>query len=142
MNVPNMPYLNASIDSAISALDNVMIVASEFMKDTSFPLEERWNVYLKVEKYLPIRSYFGEAIRKLTDDVYEDHFPDGRGIRWNSDIDESLVENHEWLKDMDPSEDDEWTKKARIHETETWAKRDTWREAVLQEQQGLIVFDW
>lgn len=140
MNVAGLPYLNDQISDMLSQTEQVMLVASEFMRDKTIPLEDRWNVYLRVEKFLPIRSYLGNAINELTDSVYDDYFPDGKGCRWNSDIDEGLHENNPdcWEDKFDINENDEWVKWGR----QQWAKRDAWREAVLQEQQGLIVFDW
>jgi hypothetical protein len=142
MTVNGLPYLNAQIDSVLSKLDNVMLVACEFMRDTSIPLDDRWAVYLKVEKQLPVQSYFGRAIRELTDSVYDDFFPDGRGCMYNRQIDESLHENNPdcWDEEdkIDIDENDEWIERGR----QRWIKRDAWREAVLQEQQGLVVFDW
>ncbi len=140
MNVPGLPYLNDQIDETLSRMDSLMIVAGEFMKDTSISLEDRWTVYLKIEKLLPIRSYLGKAIDVLTDIVYEDFFSNGRGCLWNSDIDERIVEDREVWRQNEPKDD--YGRESRVQSEKLYAKRDEWREAVLQEQQGLIVFDW
>jgi hypothetical protein len=141
MNADGMPYINAAVDELNECVTETLYTVQQFLKDTSFPLEDRWALYIKVEKLLPISSYLSDALHKLTDDVYDDIFPAGRGFKYNSDIDEGLVENYESWKDDDASDDD-WKTRAKENSLKLWSKRDAWREAVLAEGISGFPFDW
>ena len=130
-------FMNDAADKMLADVDQFKIVLIECLKDKDFDLETRWSLYLKCEKLLPIDKYLSNSIYKLTEDVYENFFGDGRGMLYNSDIDERLVEDYQYYT-SEEAESDKWALEAR----EMFANRDAWREAVLEEGYSGFVFDW
>lgn len=118
-----------------------VVLAMKSQKEYDFPLDDRWAFYLEVESLLPISRYIPKSIRVMSDRIYDDYFPDGRGMTLNSTIDETMMENKEYLESED-TVDDEWTANARIASAKEIAKRDEWREAVMAEGYGGFIFDW
>lgn len=141
-----LPFMNSMAEDILSKLDTFLISCKDTLSDTDFPLEDRWELYLKIEKLLPIDKYLSKSIRVLTDRPYDDVFVDGRGFQFNSDIDQSLVENGEYafeekVATIEAGEEyspDKWT----ARHLELWEKRDAWREAVLAEGTSGCAFDW
>lgn len=117
------------------AVDTFLADAKAVLADKNFFLEARWELYLKIEKLLPIDTYLSHSLDALTDSPYDDVFQSGRGFKYNSDIDEMLVENYD-PENYDPT--DKYKAKAK----ELFDKRDAWREAVLAEGIGGMAFDW
>jgi hypothetical protein len=137
----SLTFLNKSVDNLLSMLDMELLVITELMKDTSFPLEDRWEVYLKVEKLLPISTYYADSISILTENLYDDLYLERYQTVTNSRINEQLLDNADYAEPL--GEDaDQWT----VHQHEKYstmlAKRDEWREAVLAEGYGGFTNDW
>jgi len=144
--LPELPNMNARADRLLSEVDTFITVCEETFKDTGFSLDARWDLYLKVEKLLPVSKYLSKSSRVLTDSPYDDLFPDGRGMLYNSDLDEQMMENGAYVDEQRTAAaeagtdfvPDRWDEKALA----MFDKRDEWREAVLAEGVGGFVFDW
>lgn len=134
-------YANEQADDILSRMDTFLTVTLELLKDTDIPLDDRWDLYLKIEKLLPVENYITDSIDFISDnEVYDRMFPNGRGIKYNSSIDESIAENStDWIDD---DCEDEWAKRAREVSAFEIANRDKWREMVLKEGSAGCVFDW
>jgi hypothetical protein len=141
-----LTYANTQVDNLLSQIDSTMTITTELLKDQDFSLDDRWDLYLKIEKLLPVESYLGRAINVLSDRVSDNFFPDGKGCRYNSQIDESILESHEYFLQQKAAASEAGTDfvldEYDASSLEMYAKRDAWREAVLAEGQGLVVFDW
>lgn len=139
-------FATAELEKTLSAVDTQLVVLTEILKDKSFPLDDRWELYLKAEKLLPIDKYLPQSVDVLTDCAYDDIFPAGRGFKYNSDIDETLVESGEWAleqkREAAEAGIDYVPETYEEHALEQYAKRDEWREAVLAEGVGGFPFDW
>lgn len=141
-----LPFMNSQADEILSKLDTFLISCKDTLSDKDFPLEDRWQLYLKIEKLLPINKYLTGSLRVLTDRPYDDGFVDGRGFRFNSEIDETVVENGEFVLEqkvaaIEADTDfvpDPWD----ASNLERYEKRDAWREAVLAEGTSGCAFDW
>jgi len=136
VNVDGMPNINASVDALLNALDNTIPLVQEFLKDTSFPLEDRWALFLKSEKLLPSDTYGDGHVDALSrgDSLYDAFGVERRETTYYSDMDDMLHEN----STPEDSEADEYSEKYdRMLE-----KRDEWREVVLQHGDGSFTYDW
>jgi len=139
-------FATAELEKTLAAVDTQLVVLTEILKDKSFPLDDRWELYLKAEKLLPIDKHLPESVDVLTDSAYDDIFPAGRGFKYNSDIDETLVENGEGAleqkREAAEAGIDYVPERYEERALEQYAKRDEWREAVLAEGIGGFPFDW
>lgn len=134
--ITELPYATQRVVDMLAIMDSVVDETLVMLADKEIDLDTRWDLYLKIEKALPMHVFMGKAIRELTDSPYEEIFFDRHEVRYNSAIDQQLHDNYD--PDADDLDDDEYFKNGRA----LWAKRDAWREAVLAEGYGAVTFDW
>lgn len=144
--ITKMPYAMKQVDNMLAVMDSVIDMTLVMLTDKEIDLEARWDLYLKIEKVLPISQYLSQSIYVLTDEVYNDFFPDGKGMRYNSSIDEGMAEEGSYLLEQKAAAAEAGTDWVPDRYDERvlkqYEKRDAWREAVLAEGVGGFVFDW
>lgn len=108
------------------------------LMNKELPLEERWNAYLEIEKFLPNNSYGEGYIEKLGwECVYIGFGIDRYQTRSFSCIYECIQDNLEDMKEY--PEDDKYFDQYRKLTPE---QLDAWREAVLESGYGSFTNDW
>lgn len=140
----SLTYTNLRATEILSDIDTFLITTLELLKDRTIPLEDRWQLYLKIETLLPIDPYITDSCRFIAqDEVYDRMFPDGKGMKLNSTIDESLMDSIAYWPTV-PVEENEtrWTKASRVAAEFEKANYNEWREMVLAEGTSGCVFDW
>lgn len=149
MNVEGMPNINASVDALLSALDNTIPLVQEFLKDTSFPLEDRWALLKKSASLLPTESFGDGNVEVLGIDSPYDELNFERRETFNySELDERLIENFADAKAVlaEPEKYPYHTFWSPVANAEKWsaysAHYDEWREAVLARGYGSFTYDW
>lgn len=139
-------YANEQANDILSKMDTFLTGTLPLLEDDSIPLDDRWELYIKIEKLLPVSRYLTKSLRVLTDRPYDDFFGDGRGMLYNSDIDEVLAQDGEYAMEQKVEAieagidfvPDKYTRR----NLEMYEKRDAWREFVLSEGYSGCVFDW
>lgn len=116
--VASIQEMQAQIDARVKE------VLSE-LKDTSVPLDERWEAFIKISEKvkLPIQSY---------GDGFVDYLGDNMTL-----YDDFYIERHQTVKYVDMAE--------QFDELETEISAENiaeWKEKVLQSGYGAFIHDW
>ena len=130
----NLIYATTEVDNLLSKVDSVVTVTCELLKDPRFSLEDRWSLYLKIEKLLPIDTYISNVINILTDSVYDDFYMERHQVKSYSQIAETILEG----RTQDGDDPDDYSEAY----DRMYAKFDEFREAVLSSGYGGFENDW
>ena len=132
--------MEAEVNTFLKTKTNLVTMLKQALNlRDEFPLESRWALFLKSEQLLPISSDVTNSMDILSDTLYDDFNTERHQTRMFSEIDECILEGHEYAcTDIENGEAETIYEK----ELEMYAKRDTWREAVLAEGYAGFVYDW
>lgn len=86
-------------ESEIKRLSGILEqIKALLLQNKEFSLEERWNMFLRVEKYLPIETYYNHAISELfSGDLYDTLCNDRHQTLRYTSLVERLEEDEGWV---------------------------------------------